>query len=83
MTADRKLHQDCTKNHIAAIQHHRRFMVSRKFMSLKHHSDPLPTAKRRIIKTSYFHSVCSLDKPLLRQKQLRFYSNFTASFRLQ
>ena len=34
----------CTENYIAAIQHQRRFMVFRKFISLKDHSDPLPAA---------------------------------------
>ena len=32
------------RNYIAAIQHPRRFMVSRKFISLKDHSDPIPAA---------------------------------------
>ena len=40
MTADHKPDRDGKKNYIAAIQHQRRFMVPRKFINLKDHSDP-------------------------------------------
>ena len=39
-----KLDRDCTKNCIAVIQRQRRFMVSRKFINLKDHSDLSQTA---------------------------------------
>ena len=42
--SEHKLDRHCTENYIAAIQHPRRFMVFRKYISLKDHSDLSPAA---------------------------------------